>query len=100
MRAWLGAEKAFNDDKQHLPAEEREVVANDDMVTTVEFPEGVDLGEAFTTMIHPQGVWARQSPEKPKWVASDNDALAMVLGAHFGVEVRPAPGNVKTEVAE
>jgi hypothetical protein len=104
MRAWLGAATAFNDDKHDLPAGEREVVSNDGMVTSVLFPDEVDLGEALISMTHPTGVWARQSPDKPKWVASDNEALAMVLGAHFGVEVRPAPADsvplAKTEMAE
>ena len=59
--------------------------------TEVIFPDDSSLSEAFTAVTHPAGVWANHATEgaKPAWVASDSDALAQLLGDHFGCEVRP-----------
>lgn len=90
MRAWFGAARAFNDDKQHLPVDKREVVDDDDMITEVSFPEETSIGEALATVTSPQGVWARQSPDsRPLWVASDEKGLAYVLSEHWRDEDGP-----------
>lgn len=55
------------------------------------FPEGVSLGEAFTTIIAANGVWVNQThsdDSKPAWVASDSPGLAALLGEHYDCEVR------------
>lgn len=59
--------------------------------TTLNFPEGTSIGEAFTNTTHPQGAWAAHAEEgaTPAWVASDSDGLAQLLAEHFGgIEVR------------
>lgn len=61
--------------------------------TTVTPPPGTPLGEVFTTITAPgSGVWAYHSDAPPAWVASTDTALAQLLAAHYGCEVRdPEP---------
>jgi hypothetical protein len=93
--AFLGCRKAFNDtgrdvDDKPIPAADRQVLKGKRR-TEVVFPDGVTLGEAFTTITAPGGVWAGHSPDdKPAWVAAQPRALADLLGEHYGVEVRDA----------
>lgn len=63
--------------------------------TVVNIPEGTSLGEAFTTVTHPVGVWGSNAKEgsAPAWVASDSPGLAQLLGEHYGVEVRDLEDN-------
>lgn len=56
--------------------------------TTVVPPAGTPLSEAFTTITAPRGVWAYHSDGDPAWVASTDPALAQLLAAHYGCEVR------------
>ncbi len=57
--------------------------------TTVLFPVGTTLMDAAAQITHGQGVWqAHSDADKPAWVASTDPALAQLLGAHFGCEVR------------
>lgn len=68
----------------------RESLPKGKRATEVVFPEDTSLSEAFTTVTHPAGVWANHAEEgkTPAWVASDSDALASLLGDHYGCEVR------------
>lgn len=59
----------------------------DHTVTTVVFPDGIDLLEAFVNVTAPQGVWAHHSDEPPAWVASDDETLASMLARQYGCEV-------------
>ena len=64
--------------------------------TVVDFPDDTTLGDAFTTVTHPQGVWAKHATEgaAPAWVASDSPGLAALLAEHFGdIETRDLEEN-------
>lgn len=62
--------------------------------TTVAPPAGTPLAEVFTTITAPGGVWAYHSDGAPAWVASTDPALAQLLAAHYGCQVRdPEPGH-------
>ena len=59
--------------------------------TTVDFPDGTSLGEAFTVLTAPDGVWANHAKpgSTPAWVASDSASLATLVADHFGgIEIR------------
>lgn len=57
--------------------------------TRVEPPDGISFAELVTTLVHPDGVWAKHSDaETPAWVASTDPALSARLGALWGCEVR------------
>ncbi|MUN41419.1 hypothetical protein [Actinomadura litoris] len=60
--------------------------------TTVQPPAGTSMAEIFATITAPRGVWAYHSDSAPAWVASTDPALAQLLAAHYGCEVRdPEP---------
>ena len=67
--------------------------------TEVRIPDGTSLGDAFTAITHPDGVWANHSDEPPAWVASDDGELANLLSVHFdGAEIRdPMPEGERGE---
>lgn len=59
--------------------------------TVVDFPEGTKVGQAFTQVTAPGGVWANHATEgaTPAWVASDSEGLASLISEHFGgIEIR------------
>lgn len=59
--------------------------------TRVDIPDDMPLGQAFTAITSPQGVWAHHAKDGavPAWVASNSDGLAALLAEHFGgIEVR------------
>ncbi len=57
--------------------------------TAVTIPEGQPLLDTARDLTHPQGVWAAHSSGgTPAWVASTDAALAGVLAAHWGCELR------------
>ena len=59
----------------------------------VDFPDGVTVHEAMTTVTDPQGVWAYQSADTaPSWVASDNADLESDLAAYYNVSIKPVSG--------
>jgi hypothetical protein len=59
--------------------------------TEVVVPDEVSLGDAFTAITAPGGVWATHATEDavPAWVASDNSALATLVASHFGGDKGP-----------
>lgn len=60
--------------------------------TLVDLGDEAPLGEAFTAVTSPGGVWAYHADQgaRPAWVASDSEGLAALLAEHFGgIEVRP-----------
>lgn len=66
-------------------------------VTRLDFPEGTTLAEAFTTSVavvgqHFAALEDGDGTHAPKWVESDSDGLAALLGEHFGVPTS-APKN-------
>ncbi len=68
--------------------EEPEVVRlNGNRVTSVTFPEGVSLGEAFTTITAPGGAWSSHSDKPPAWVETSSGGLDALLAEHFGCEI-------------
>lgn len=98
MRAVLGNRHAAihptgTDEKVAEPV----VLKKGKRATVIDFPDGITLAEAFKNVTDPQGVWAHhttgtpgegQDPA-PAWVASDSEALALVLADHFGgIEIR------------
>jgi hypothetical protein len=59
--------------------------------TIVDFPDDISLGQAFTDLTAPTGVWAAHATEgaKPAWVASESKSLATLVADHFGgIEIR------------
>jgi hypothetical protein len=82
MRVVLGNRHAV-DQGEKMPKGKR--------ATTIDFPEGMSLGDAFVNVTHPHGVWANHATEgaAPAWVASDSQGLAALLSEHFGgIEIR------------
>lgn len=59
-----------------------------EQTTTVSFPDGLTVDEAFTAVTHPDGVWAAHSTQPPTWVASPWAELTARLAPHYGCEVR------------
>jgi len=51
--------------------------------TTVQFPDGVGIAEAFTTITAAGGAWAYHSAKPPAWVESSSKPLAELLASHF-----------------
>ncbi len=110
MILYLGNRDAYNlenvavlDDDGEPTVVERRVPVVGKLRCTVEFPDGIDLREAFLTVTDPgQGVWVSQTngDAPPAWVASDDDALATILAAHYGCEKRdPLPTGERGEHA-
>jgi hypothetical protein len=66
------------------------------LCTTVGIPDDWSTAETIQALTHPSGVWAWHSDaDKPAWVASDDPALAQVLSALWGCELRePDPAVV------
>lgn len=59
--------------------------------TTIDVPDELTLGEAFTVITARQGVWAHQAEDGavPAWVASESAGLSSLLAEHFGdIEIR------------
>jgi len=63
--------------------------------TVVNIPADDSIGDAFTTITGPQGVWANHAKDgaKPAWVASDSPGLAALLAEHYGTEVHDLADN-------
>jgi hypothetical protein len=59
-------------------------------VTSVQFPDGVALAEAFMTVTLNDGVWDRHSSAPPSWVESDVAALALLVASNYGCPAREA----------
>lgn len=65
--------------------------------TTVNLAPGISILEAANALTHPEGgVWqAHSDATGPAWVASTNPALAQLMAAHWGCELRePDPGHI------
>lgn len=97
---YLGNRDAFEirpgeggaEERAHLPGKH---------LTTVVVPDGIPLGEGFTTITSPQGVWAAHSTGNPAWVASTDPSLAQFLAGHYGCEVRePEPDDQAPAIEE
>jgi len=78
----------------------RTVLPEGKRCTTVRPPDGIPLGELFTTITAGSGVWAYHSDDQPAWVAVEADdpgfkqALEVVLSQHFGgCEIREPDPN-------
>lgn len=57
-------------------------------VTTVRPPDGMSIGEVFTSITNvPNGVWAAHADDPPDWVESDSDGLASLIAEHYGCPV-------------
>jgi hypothetical protein len=73
---------------------EREVLPRGKRATIVDLPDEWSLGQCFTNITDPRGVWAAHVEVKegkvpaPAWVASDNNLLAQLIAEHFGCERR------------
>lgn len=62
-----------------------------DRVTTVVFPEGTSIAEAFATVTAGNGVWANHSDGTPTWVECSSAGLQALLAEHYGCdEGKPA----------
>lgn len=90
-------ERAIRRIRQPLPAGKR--------CTTVVLAAGLPLLQAAHDITHPErGVWqAHSDADKPAWVASTDPALAQILAAHWGCELRdpePADTALVQELAE
>jgi hypothetical protein len=87
--AWLGNHDAVEQARDTETGELVRAPIDGKRCTVVHPPDGTPLAEAFTTITHPNGVWAAHSDaESPAWVASDDPALAQLLSAHYGCPVR------------
>lgn len=53
-------------------------------VTTVSFPEGISLQEAFTTAVTAITYHMEEGAE-PAWIESDSEGLQSLLQEHFGI---------------
>lgn len=104
MRVVLGNRNAIQTVRTGDPDEPEKVqkLPRGKRATEIDIPDEKSLGEAFTTITHPQGVWASHASEgaTPAWVASDNGSLATLLAEHFGgIEIRKLdvnPGSSRT----
>lgn len=63
-----------------------------EQITTIVFPEGIGLQEAFTTAVATVGLHFAVADEesgerhKPAWVESDSDGLRALLCEHYGLK--------------
>lgn len=92
MRVQLGnpaAKEAWRDDDGEL--RHRNIDGNRAMDVTI--PDSYTLMEAVAAITAHDGHWNHHSQgdavgdTTPDWVESDNDALATLLGSHFGCPV-------------
>ena len=88
MLVYLGNRDAVEVTRDATGAKIRTVLPAGRRCTTVQAPEGATLGEVFTSITAPGGVWANHSDGKPAWVASTSPALAGLLAEHYGCEIR------------
>ncbi|WP_433329979.1 hypothetical protein [Spirillospora sp. CA-294931] len=89
---YLGNRAAIETSHDATGREVRRALSPGKRRTTVEPPSGAPLAEVFTAITASGGVWAYHSSEPPAWVASTDPALAQLLAAHYGCELRaPEP---------
>ncbi|GIH29076.1 hypothetical protein Aph01nite_73860 [Acrocarpospora phusangensis] len=81
IHVWLGNRQAVQgEDRQALPGKR---------CTSVTIRPDASLLEAASEITSPNGVWAAHSDAAaPAWVASTDPALAELLAAHYGCELR------------
>jgi hypothetical protein len=64
-------------------------------VTTITFPEGISLQEAFTTavaqIVYHFATDGDDNQSTPAWVESDSPGLAALLAEQFGVQGKTRP---------
>lgn len=61
-------------------------------VTRFEYDDEVyTLREMYTNVTDATGHWQQHSDKPPRWVSSNNEALARRLSEDYGCEVRPMP---------
>ncbi len=90
FKIYLGNRAAIDND----PGPDQGAVLEGKFCTTVSPPVDATLADAFGDITLPNGIWARHSAAPPAWVAVDSDdakagaALADLLAAHFGCEIR------------
>lgn len=89
LTVYLGNRAAIDND----PGPGRGSVLEGKFCTTVRPPEDRTIGDLFTEITAPGGLWAKQSAAPPAWVAVDGpaeqaSAMATLLAAHWGCDVR------------
>jgi hypothetical protein len=59
--------------------------------TVIELDDELTPGQVLLAIAHPEGVWANHATDgsTPAWVASDDEAVAIVLAHHFGAKGQP-----------
>jgi hypothetical protein len=76
--------EGFRDPTSDDPELVRYREAEGQRVTTITFPEGVSLNEAFQTSLTSLTYHIAQDAS-PAWVESDNESLQSLLMEHFGL---------------
>lgn len=76
--------EGFRDPTSDDPELVRYREAEGQRVTTVTFPEGMGLNNAFQTAITALGYHIAEGAS-PSWVESDNDSLRGLLMEHYGL---------------
>lgn len=85
---WLGNRKAVEVTRKPDGSIERKPLKGK-RCTVVSTPEGQPIGETFQAITAPGGLWPYHSDaEAPAWAASTDPALAQLLAAHYGCELR------------
>lgn len=85
---WLGNRKAVEVTRNDDGSQKRTPLPGK-RCTTVSPPDGQPLGETFTAITGPGGLWLHHSDAPaPSWVASTDPNLANLLAAHYGCDVR------------
>jgi hypothetical protein len=84
---WLGNRKAVEVTRDAKGKTQRTPLPGK-RVTTATPPEDHTLAETFTAITAAGGMWDHHSDAPPAWVASTDPALAAVLAAHYGCELR------------
>lgn len=98
---YLGNHSAAEIRNQGTDAEERVKLPKAKRRTTVQIPESYTLVEQFRTIADPAGAWAAMADKPPAWVASDSEALALLLAEHYGCPIRePLPTGERDEFPE
>jgi hypothetical protein len=67
-------------------------------VTVIPVPPEFSPAEVGQTLTLPGGIWERHSSAPPSWISSDDNALAVVLGAFVGLT--PVPWLSARDLAE